>query len=552
MRYAGRVTIGYRALVGLLLLGLSAGTACRPRDTAAVDRRPSPVPAATKPPASAPPERGREIFRTGISPSGESISARYGEPPVVVPASMLVCSNCHGEDGLGRSEGGIWPSDITWEALTKPYEVMAEGGRRRPPYTEETLRRAITLGFDSGGLVLGRAMPRFQLARADLDDLIAYMKTLGSAFDPGVTAGAIRIGVILAPRSLSRDAGEPVRGALSAFFEQINEQGGIYGRRIDLRYAEARERVEERASALGAFLAGEPVFALVSPFVAGMEDELADRVSRGTIPVIGPLTPVPRLEGSEGGPVFYLDGGLEGQARALVRYAARARARSLPPAALVWGGSARLRPIVAAVQDECRRAGWPAWTERTLSPDEPGLDGNVDRLQARGIEVVLAVGLGEASGRLMDAAARRGWTPELLVPGSQAGRSVFDAHPGFGGRLVLALGSLPTDLSPEAAGEYRALADRFHLAPRQRAAHWPALAAARLLVEGLRRAGRSASRQRLIAALAALRDYRTGYAPPLTFGPYRRVGAWGAYLVQVAPETGQPGSIGGWLDLDPR
>jgi ABC-type branched-subunit amino acid transport system substrate-binding protein len=503
-------------------------------------------------PASASPERGREIFRSGTSPSGRSISARYGEPPVTAPASVLFCVNCHGDDGLGRSEGGIQPSDITWEALTKPYEMTAEGGRRRPPYTEETLRKAITLGFDSGGLALGTAMPRYQLAREDLDDLIAYVKTLGSVTDPGVTFDAIRIGVVLAPGSLSATMGEPIRGVLSGFFDRINEQGGIYGRRIELRFTEAPERAEDRASALDAFLASEPVFALLSPFAAGIEGELAARATPGMIPVIGPLTPAPRLEGSEGGPIFYLDGGLEGQARALVRFAARSRGRPLPPAALAWSGGPRIQPVVAAINDECRRAGWPVWQELTISNVETELDEATRFMLERKVEVVFAAGLGDATGRLMELAAGRRWAPELLIPGSQAGRSVYEPHPAFGGRIVVALSTLPTDLTPEAAAEYRDLSERYRLSPRHRASHWLSLAAARLLVEGLRRAGRSASRPRLIAAIAALRDYRTGFAPPMTFGPHRRVGAWGTYVVEVDPATGQPGSIDGWLDLDPR
>jgi ABC-type branched-subunit amino acid transport system substrate-binding protein len=496
-------------------------------------------------------ERGRQIYRAGKSASGRPIRARYGEPPVEVAAAVLVCENCHGEDGLGRPEGGIQPSDISWEALSKPYGVTTPRNRGRPPYTEQTLRRAITLGFDSGGAALGADMPRYVLSRDDLDDLVAYLKTLGTARDPGVTDDAIWIGVFLPAASEPPSAGEPLRGALSAFFEQINEQGGIYGRRVELRWATAAARREDRAPAFRAFLDGAPVFALVSPFAVGLEEEVTAEASQRKLPFIGPLVPSPRLDLPENRYVFYLDAGIEGQVRALIRFAAKLHARDLPPAAILRAEGPRFLSVVEAVHDECRRAGWRRWAELTFRSESADLEQLAARTKASGSSVVLAIGLGDQIGPLIDAAAAGGWAPELLLPGSLVGRNVFDAHPRFGGRIVVALPSLPTDQTQAAAEEYGQLSKRGSLSSRDRGTHWSALAAARLLVEALRRSGRNTSRERVVSVLESLREFHTGYSPPLTFGPRRRVGAWGAYLLDVVPSTGKPTLIGSWQDAAP-
>ena len=42
--------------------------------------------------------------------------------------------------------------------------------------------------------------------------------------------------------------------------------------------------------------------------------------------------------------------------------------------------------------------------------------------------------------------------------------------------------------------------------------------------------------EQLVTALEGLYDYETGLAPRLTFGPNRRVGAAGAYIVRIDPE----------------
>jgi hypothetical protein len=64
-------------------------------------------------------------------------------------------------------------------------------------------------------------------------------------------------------------------------------------------------------------------------------------------------------------------------------------------------------------------------------------------------------------------------------------------------------------------------------------AQFATLAAARLLVEGLRRSGRDLDRIRLAESIEALYTWDSGVTPPLTYGPNRRIGARGAHLLAV-------------------
>src|SRR4030095_16139061 len=64
----------------------------------------------------------------------------------------------------------------------------------------------------------------------DAADLVAYLKVLGRSNDPGITATAVRIGVMLPPEK----EGTIMREALSRHFAQISARGGIFGRTIEL------------------------------------------------------------------------------------------------------------------------------------------------------------------------------------------------------------------------------------------------------------------------------------------------------------------------------
>jgi hypothetical protein len=71
-----------------------------------------------------------------------------------------------------------------------------------------------------------------------------------------------------------------------------------------------------------------------------------------------------------------------------------------------------------------------------------------------------------------------------------------------------------------------------------------------VLVEGLKRAGRALSRERLVSSLEALHAFETGLSPPVTFGPDRRVGVLGAYVVEVDPAGRAFRPAGGFIALD--
>src|SRR4028118_1981370 len=79
-------------------------------------------------------QRGRQIYLPGTRPSGGEIVAMIGDAKVEVPASAMPCSSCHGLDGRGRPEGGVAPSDLRREGLTRPHGATRPSGRQPPPY----------------------------------------------------------------------------------------------------------------------------------------------------------------------------------------------------------------------------------------------------------------------------------------------------------------------------------------------------------------------------------------------------------------------------------
>jgi ABC-type branched-subunit amino acid transport system substrate-binding protein len=127
---------------------------------------------------------------------------------------------------------------------------------------------------------------------------------------------------------------------------------------------------------------------------------------------------------------------------------------------------------------------------------------------------------------------------------------LFDAPVEFDGRIFVAYPTLSSDITPKGREEYQQLVANYSLPNEHIQAQLVAFAAAKLMVEGLRRAGRDLSRIRFVEGLEELYAFKTGVTPPLTFGPNRRIGALGAHVVAVDIANKRHARLeNGWFDL---
>lgn len=124
---------------------------------------------------------GQRVYFTATSESGYPITA---EMPGMhrMSAGVLTCANCHGTDGRGGTVrmmmmGTFVAPDIRYKTLTSE-EEHSQAHEEHPPYTDETLKLAISEGTDPAGEPLAWPMPRWDLSERDLNDLIDFLKTL--------------------------------------------------------------------------------------------------------------------------------------------------------------------------------------------------------------------------------------------------------------------------------------------------------------------------------------------------------------------------------------
>ncbi|MBI3181488.1 MAG: ABC transporter substrate-binding protein [Myxococcales bacterium] len=470
--------------------------------------------------------RGKALFTRGLTRDGSPVRATLGDGVSELAGEAAACASCHGPSGAGTFEGGILAPDISGARLRREVGPRWPGDPlARPAYGEASLVRAVAGGVGPTGRIFGPAMPRYALGAKDLAHLLAYLRILGTETDPGVSAGALRLGARLPLSGPWAGVGEDVRAVLSAQFEAVNRRGGIYGRRLELALEDATARAPP-AAPLSARALAEVASIWRGP--PGDDDQL---------PAVGVIDLQPRERPAVN--AFLLQPGAELEARIAVQHAL---ARLTPAAPLVvvgeqggWARGARAEADRRGVGRGPVRALLEVADARAAAAYRPG--------------AILFQGEAAALGELLEALGE-GTPAQVLAPCSVAARLPPAQRAPASKTVLFVCPALLGDQSGRGLAPFSAFLERSGLAPRNLAFQANAYAAATVVMEALKRAGEGVSRAGLVRALESLRDFETGASPPVSFGPERRVGVAGAYLARLETD-GRLTPVTGWLELSP-
>ncbi|WP_460423710.1 cytochrome c/ABC transporter substrate-binding protein [Pseudomonas sp. ZL2] len=460
-------------------------------------------------------QAGKRLYREGLSGSDAQVSARVGAADMRVPASVVPCASCHGNDGLGRAEGGVRPPSLNWQRLAGGQGARQANGRSYPAYSQASLARAIQEGRDPAGNRLDPAMPRFVLSMADQRNLSAYLKRLADDRDPGLEEQTLRLGTLLPTRGALAEPARVVAAVLNDRIAQINRQGGIHGRALQLINLDPGPDQASAEQALGQLIGQERVFALIAPMAPGLEATLVSRLEQARLPLIGAA---PQLASSR--QVFDPLPGLREQLLSLADYAQGSLSLQGAEVNIVYA-DASFAALAANLRQALLERGW-----RNVSA-EPF------EQQAPAAQALFYLGKASGFSRLTEALQQAGRTPYLFASSNQVASELLLVPPAWSRRVFLAYPFIPGDWTAQGRAALTAMRQRQGLDGRQGLLQVSTWCAMQLLEEALKRAGRDASREKLTQALEGLHDVQTGLTPALGFGPGRRQGLNGAHVVTV-------------------
>ena len=95
-----------------------------------------------------------------------------------------------------------------------------------------------------------------------------------------------------------------------------------------------------------------------------------------------------------------------------------------------------------------------------------------------------------------------------------------------------------------------ALANKYPISRGHLPVQISAFASAKIFTEGVKLSGRELSRELLVSQLESINRFETGLTPRISYGPNRRIGSLGAYVVTVNLQRKNFEPAGGWISLE--
>jgi ABC-type branched-subunit amino acid transport system substrate-binding protein len=480
---------------------------------------------------SAKEKRGKQIYLKGEDGTRAEIVAGLGEE-LELPATSFTCVNCHGLRGEGTKEGGLQPPPLTWEALTRR-QTSPLTRRERAAYTEATLARAISVGLDPSGARLHPGMPRYRMTATQMDDLVAYLKKLGkdSDADPGLTDETIKFGASPPMTGPLSSVGAYLKATLEASFAHVNSQGGIYNRRIELVVEDSRGEPAQAVEATRRLIEQDGVFALVGSFETGETSAVNELIKRSEVPLIGPVTLSPRLQLPPNPYVFYLLPTFGDQARSLVDFV-HTKANGKPARiAVVYADNEFDRDALSGMQAQAKMYAMQVVAEHVYGTGRFDATKAVELLSQKKPDYVFFFGGADDINACAREMERMRLGAALLSSVVMIGRGAFSLPPSFAAQTFL---SYPASLpNQNDFAEFINVMQKAGVPLRSPAFQSVAFAATKVLFEAMKLSSRKLDRVTLISSLEQIQDLRIGVVPPITFGPNRRIGSVGSYIVGI-------------------
>ncbi len=284
---------------------------------------------------------GENIYRNGIRPSGEPVTATV-QSDTPVEGTMFSCQSCHMRSGFGSYEGGVMTTPTTGKYLYQPVfnlrqltpaeketvprylKYLHEKPPNRPAYTDATLAAALRTGIDPSGRPFNKVMPRYRLDDREMAILIYYLKSLAAEPSPGVTETTVRFATVV-----TDDVSPAERDQLVTTLEnyargrnnmaeksEIRSKRGFTAELMDVAYRrklsivrwELKGPPETWRSQLEEYYRKEPVFALLGGITNGEWKPVHEFSEEHHIPCILPITDFPVISESDWYTVYFSKG----------------------------------------------------------------------------------------------------------------------------------------------------------------------------------------------------------------------------------------------------
>ncbi|HWX01932.1 ABC transporter substrate-binding protein [Collimonas sp.] len=356
------------------------------------------------------------------------------------------------------------------------------------------------------------------------------LAAIAAQAETGVTASAITLGQSAAFSGPAKELGKGMHDGAQAYFDQVNASGGVYGRKIILKTLDDGYEPERAAANTKQFIEQDEVLALFGYVGTPTSNASIPAVSKAKLPFFAPFTGAQSLREPFNRNIFNIRASYFAETEKIVQ---QITTLSLKRIAVFYQNDAYGKAGLEGVTRALKKRGIEVAGLGTVERNSVDVSDAVAKIRASKPQTVIMVSAYNSSAAFIKAMIAAGSPPSfwnISFVGSQQLVSALGKD--ASGVQISQVMPAPWDETHAIVKEYR----KYYLQDGKRQWDYVSMEgfiAAKVFVEGLRRAGSNLSRDSLIRALETISHYDAG-GYFITFSPGSHNGSEFVDLTMVA------------------
>lgn len=442
--------------------------------------------------------------------------------------------------GLGSVPGSIAGAAI----VTVLHDSLAAFQNYRPLIFGVIL--IACMRFMPGGVAAATRRLSMRLAASLALALLGLVAAVPAAAQQGVTDTEIVIGCSNSfSGPLAYTGEQATRYGVDLYAKVINDAGGIHGRRIRTVYYDDGYKPQEAVANTRKLVEQDKIFAVIAP--------------QGTPPVLATLeyleeNKVPLLFPFQGSPVIrgrkYVFSGMtlyDRQSKMMIDYLVGQR--KFKTFGVLYQDDDYGKAFLASFEKDLVRHHLKLTATESVKRGVTDVSAQIAKLRAAAPQVTFLVLTPGPGAQALKERQKIGWTDTVMVSSGPLTDEKYLALAGDAAEGVEGLSLWPDPVTSELPGvkAYRAAMQKYFPGNEPNRYSLSGYFAGMLFAEGAKRAGRTLTRETLIAALEGIRNFDSGILPPLSIGPDHETQKQGFW---VRVEHGRFKPLTDWLSSE--
>jgi len=355
------------------------------------------------------------------------------------------------------------------------------------------------------------------------------------AADPGVSSTTIKIGSNMILTGPAAFWGQGSDKGARAYFKYINDQGGINGRKIEFINTDNQYKPVIAVAAIKKLIEKDEVFALMGLQSAACILAAEKVFEEAGVPLIAPITSGQAMVNPPRKNLFVVFTQYKDQGKTLVDYLATDPKWKRMKIAAIYQDDDFGKDGLEGVEEQANKyPGMKVVAKEPFARGAKEFSSQVLKCKQAGVDGLLISSSFAEAAMIMREAEKIAWKPLFMVLSGAADDKLVElAGPVSEGLIAVTNVVIPTDKDNPVV---KKTTEIIHSAYPDQVINVPAVdgvAVAMVTVEALKRAGAGLTRTKVIEALEAMKNYKTGIIPPVSFGPNQRQGCTGAFIYKV-------------------